>query len=91
MLIKSNTLSKAMLIKHVIFSKYIGDEKLSISRYASLQQCFLLTAQQFLLVKYSGPDLPSHYLTVTPEKKTRKDRTKIDLWIKLWLNWFAPK
>lgn len=92
MLIKSNTLSKAMLIKYVIFSKCIGDEMLSISRYASLQQCFLLTAQQFLLVKYSGPDLPSHYLTVTPEEKTaRKDRTKIDLWIKLLLNWFAPK
>lgn len=63
-----------------IFSKYIGDEMISISRYASLQQCFLLTAQQFLLVKYSGPDLPLHYLTVTSEKQTvRKARTKIDL------------
>lgn len=74
MLIESNTLSKAILIKCVIFSKYIGDEMLSISRYAPLQQCFLLTAQQFMLVKYSGPDLPLHCLTVTSEKQTaRKD------------------
>ena len=71
MLVKSNTmLSEAMLIKCGIFSKYAGDKMLSISRYISFQQRFLLTAQQFLVVKYSGPDSPLHYFTVTPGKQT---------------------
>lgn len=59
-----------MLIKCVIISKYTGDKMLSISTYTPFQQRFLLTAQQFLLVKYSGPDSPLHYFTIAPEKQT---------------------
>lgn len=54
---------------------------------------FYLLLNSFCWLNIQGQiDWPWHYLTVTPEKQTaRKDRTKIDLWIKLLLNWFSPK